>query len=204
MEKKRKNMLWRIPLVVMIIITIFWGIWYLATGSIPVVNEVKLTNDSVILLPLSVSRLCTIPTVFVFVFGLALLFTSKSVKRDGGLEITIYTMVLGITFGLTSIAGLFSYLLAVVALSLLFGILIGGAFKRSRDRLEMIFPTSLICGSGLAAGFSLTASVVLGLSLAVFIATSIISLIIVPVIAWLVIGVKFLLSKKFANWLAGN
>ena len=71
---KRGKMLWLVPLIVAVIYAMFWGIWSLATGSVPVVGQDLLTRDMLIKLPFAVSRwwdvLCSAISAFLFVYFL--------------------------------------------------------------------------------------------------------------------------------------
>ncbi|MDP2930116.1 MAG: hypothetical protein Q8N56_00700 [bacterium] len=91
---KRGKMLWLVPLIVAVIYAMFWGIWSLATGSVPVVGRDLLTRDMLIKLPFAVSRwwdvLCVAISAFLFIRFLLYLkedsIEAKSLGRDIDLD----------------------------------------------------------------------------------------------------------------------
>jgi len=91
---KRGKMLWLVPLIVAVIYAMFWGIWSLATGSVPVAGRDLLTRDMLIKLPFAVSRwwdvLCVAISAFLFIRFLLYLkegsIETKSLGRDISFE----------------------------------------------------------------------------------------------------------------------
>ena len=45
MTTQEKRQLWRIPLFASLLIALFWGVWYLIVGSIPVVDRIVFFTD---------------------------------------------------------------------------------------------------------------------------------------------------------------
>ncbi|MBD3282170.1 MAG: hypothetical protein GF387_01010 [Candidatus Portnoybacteria bacterium] len=195
-EKQRKNMLWRIPLVVAILVAIFWGIWYLSTGEVPVTSQIRWTEETTIQLPFSISRIWDIPFAFIWTFVLILLFTHKKIKDDENLVPSLVTgLGVGLVFGLG--VGLGVGLVFGLGVGLVFGLIFGLVASLGVGLVSGLVPglvtglafglvTSLV--PGLVAGlvFGLVASLGVGLS----------------------VGLKFIFSeeiwKKTGQWIIGK
>ncbi len=149
-ENQRKKMLWRIPLTIAILVAIFWGTWYLATGNIPVVSQISWAKEATIQLPFSMSRLWDIPFAFVWALVLIFLFTHKKIRNDEDL-------ISGLFFGL--IAGLFFGLGIGLGVGLFFGLSIS---------LSIGLICGLIAGLKFNTAFSLGFGLVFGLSVGLF------------------------------------
>ncbi len=201
-EIQKRKMLWRIPLVVAILFAVFWGIWYLACGEIPVVTQTKGYEDVIIQLPFPVSNLWSIPSVFILTLALVFLFTHKSIQDNKDLiPGLILSLILGllvnlIFFGLST--GLFLALALGLITALAFGLVFGLVFGLD---IGLIFGLGVALALGLGAGLGTSLSVGLIAALALALLTF-------TLIAGLGVGLIFLFSsngwKKTKNWLTGK
>ncbi len=79
--KKRKMMIsWSI--LTAGIIALFWMVWYLCAGSVPVVHSLKMTSDWNIVLPFGLSRWWDILLGPIYSITLILLVTNKKILED--------------------------------------------------------------------------------------------------------------------------
>jgi len=94
----RKQLLWLLPLVVMVFFIALWGIWYLVSGSVPS-TQFKFGEEKII--HLSLSRWWDIPLAPICAFFLLVLFTSRKIRKDDDLIVaTVFFLVAGPLFGL--------------------------------------------------------------------------------------------------------
>ena len=178
-EEERKNMLWRIPLVVAILVAIFWGIWYLIAGEIPAVNQIKWSEDITTQLPFAISRLWDILFVFIWAFILVCFFTQEKIKKNKNLSTRLIAgLSLGLVVGLT----------ISLSIGLVASLIVGLAFGLIAVGDDLAIALSLGLGTGLIVGLSISMGT---------------ALIVGPAVG-LVVGIKFLFSAKFKDWLMGK
>lgn len=105
---RRTKLIWSV--IITIAVAMFWIIFYLVEGYVPVVTEIKMTNNWMISLPLKISRWWDILFAPVWSTTLVLLFIFKkssmiNTEQDVNSSInTEHTVTGGLCFGL--IAGL--------------------------------------------------------------------------------------------------
>jgi hypothetical protein len=125
-KERRRKLLWRIPLVVAILFAIFWGIWYLVAGEVPVVTQISFGTLGAIQLPFAVSCFWDIVFAPIWAIVLILLFTDKRIMDDPNfgpaISVTFFLLV-GLIFGLNS--GLGVGLVAGLAAGLSVGLGVG-------------------------------------------------------------------------------
>lgn len=140
---REMKMVLRWSLVTAVLIALFWTVWYLATGSVPVVNEIKITTNRALALPFGVSRWWDVligpiwSAIFVF------MFTHRRVKEEENLTIGIFTglvygLMCGILWGLSFgaftglVIGVVSGITVIIIFGLIFrwavGLLVGLSF----------------------------------------------------------------------------
>jgi len=205
MKIQRKRMLWRIPLLVTILMAIFWGVWYLATGDIPVISQIKWTTETAIQLPFGISRLWDIPFAFVWTFILIFLFTHKKIKDDEKLIFIglISGLVSGLLFGL--VFGLVTGLVLGIGVGL--GIGLGTALDDNLG-FDLGFDLSFDLVFGLVFGlaFGLAASLIAGLAIGLVLGLSV--SLAFGLMSSLPTGLKFVFSTKtfqsFSRWFTGK
>ena len=82
MEKERKyKLMWRWSLITAGTITLFWTIWYLVAGQVPVVTSIKMTPELTWQLPFGISRWWDILIGPIWLIMLILIFTSRERKK---------------------------------------------------------------------------------------------------------------------------
>jgi len=176
---KRNKMMLRWSVATATVIAVFWGIWYLINGSVPVVHEIKMAKDWVIVLPFGISRFWDVLIGPVYSTAIILLFTNKSVKKDedlvAGLAFGLaFGLVVGLAFGLAF--GLVAGLIVGLIVGLAFGLIVGLAF-------------------GLVAGLAF--GLIVGLAFGL----------IVGLVAGLIVGLKYLIKnlapvgRSVSSWL---
>lgn len=84
-KKRRHELLWKIPLTAAILIAAFWGIWFLFSGSVPVVTGIKLTWKKTLVLPFAISRWWDVLFGVVWTFFITLLTTSEKLNEKHNL-----------------------------------------------------------------------------------------------------------------------
>ena len=95
--KKTKQLILRWSLVTGGLIALFWAIWYLITGGVPVVTSIKISSNWTYVLPFGVSRWWDILIGPIWSTIIILLLTSKKLKGD---EDRIFGLVVGLVVGL--------------------------------------------------------------------------------------------------------
>ena len=141
--ERQKTIVVRCTAVSAVATGLFWGIWYLITGSVPVTTEIRLTPEEVWHLPFAVSRLLDILFAPVFVSIIVMIFTSASDDVDlvtGLVTGLAYGLVAGLVFGL--VFGLGFGLVAGLAYGLAYGLVVvlrlvfsSGPWRKARDWL---------------------------------------------------------------------
>jgi len=198
MEKQqRKNMLWRIPLALTILIAFSWGICYLMKGEVPIVSQVESGINKTTQLPFSISRLWDIPFTFIWSFILVFLFTRKKFKDEDGF-LNLY-LILGLFIGsvisiaVNPVVGLSTSLIMGAALTL---------FACVHFEVINAFIISLFFGLG--AGLSIGILIGLGPGLLIALSICLIDGMVAQLLLVLFASIEYLFSVEFKNWLAGK
>ena len=147
--KKTKQLILRWSLVTGGLIALFWAIWYLITGGVPVVTSIKISSNWTYVLPFGVSRWWDILIGIFWSTIIILLLTSKKLKGD---EDRIVSLIFGLVAGL--IAGL--------GVSLGVGLIVGLVASLVAG-LSVSLGASLIAGLGAGLIAGLIASLIAGL-----------------------------------------
>ncbi len=85
------------------LIAAFWTIWYLATGEVPVVSSIKMTEEWTYVLPVKMSRWWDILIGPIWATSLILIFSSKKINSDDELVFGLASgLAFGLAFGLVS------------------------------------------------------------------------------------------------------
>lgn len=106
MEKQRKYaLMWRWSLITGELIALFWAIWYLTTGSVPMVTSIKMTPEWTWQLPFGISRWWDILIGPIWPIILISLFTNERITKDEELVVglavgLVVGLVVGLPFGL--------------------------------------------------------------------------------------------------------
>lgn len=96
METQRKvKLMWRWLIVTATVIALFWTIWYLATGSVPTVTSLKMTETWTINLGFGISRWWDILIGLIWSIIIILIFTSEKIQKDEDLGVGL---VVGLAF----------------------------------------------------------------------------------------------------------
>jgi len=103
-ESRRKALLWRVPLVTALLVALFWGIYYLITGSVPVVTSVQWESKT-IQIPFAISRWTDVFFTPLWAFILIVFSTDRRVlgcyKGEYSPRLDLVTvLIVGLTFGL--------------------------------------------------------------------------------------------------------
>jgi len=217
MKIQRKRMLWRVPLVVTILYALFWGVWYLITGEIPVVSEIKWIDETTIHLPFRISRLWDIIFVPIWVFIFVFLFTDEIDDFD---EKLLGPLLAGLIMGGIFLHdGILMVSISILGFSLLFNLILTltNLSLGNRPIIELlsglIINLNISLGAGLiislVAGLGFGFAAALGLSLSADLMFILVFVLILGLIyglkflfLGLIYGLKFLFSKKFWNWIA--
>ena len=80
------TMTWRIALVFVSLLALFWTIWLSVVGSVPVITSIMMSKDSVWILPFAVSRWWDILLGLIFAFSV---FCFRLALEGGRGEMTI-------------------------------------------------------------------------------------------------------------------
>jgi len=84
-------------------IALFWAIWYLATGSVPVTTSIKVMPDWTIQLPFGISRWWDILIGPIWSIIFIWIFTNERIVDKGGLVSDLaFILVVSLFFGLAS------------------------------------------------------------------------------------------------------
>ena len=167
--KHRKQALWRIPALIMVITALFWTIWYAIAGNIPEMSAIPMNSDWNLQLPFAVSRWLDIPCAGIVALALTAIFTSPRILVDNGQLILglvfglFVGLILGLAFGLPIELGVgLSYgMIFVLVAALVWGLIFIGIFGVSAGpgygiglvlSYGLIFGLSFIVGTGLVFG----------------------------------------------------
>ncbi|MFH1412926.1 MAG: hypothetical protein ABIG10_02760 [bacterium] len=165
---------------------IFWTIWFLSTGSVPVVTEIILIKGRLVYeLPFHISRWWDILLGPIYSCAIVYLFTHKKIKDD---DVLIVRLVFGLGLGL--VAGLVIGLVAELDIGLAFGLVVG-----------LIF--GLTAGLGFGLGLGLVAGLVVGLvaGLALGLVTGLGAGLGFGLVTGLGALLKLIFRKRLTNWL---
>jgi len=98
---KRKKMIVRWSIVTTGLIALFWAIWYLVAGKVPVVASIKVNLDWIYILPFGLSRWWDILIGPIWSVVGILLLTSQTLKEDEDLFVgLLFGLGFGLVFGL--------------------------------------------------------------------------------------------------------
>ena len=102
MEKERKRkLMWRWSLITAGLIALFWTMWYLITGQVPVMTSIKMTPELTWQLPFGISRWWDILIGPIWSFILISFFTNERITKNEGLVFgLVFGLVAGLVFGL--------------------------------------------------------------------------------------------------------
>ena len=79
---QRKKKLWRIPLIVAILFTLFWGIWSFFGGQVPATDQLRMIDEWIIQFPFPISRWLDVIFAPLLTFILVLIFSSERYRKD--------------------------------------------------------------------------------------------------------------------------
>ncbi len=94
---RERKMALRWSIVTAGLIALFWAIWWLINGSVPVVTSIRMTENWTLVLPFGISRWRDILIGPIWSTAIVFLMTNKRVKEDRYL---ILGLILGLVFGL--------------------------------------------------------------------------------------------------------
>ena len=120
---KRKVLVWRWSFITALTITGFWTLWYFINGQVPVVTDIKMTEEWILKLPFGISRWWDILIGPIWSIIIISLFANQRVRKDKDL---IFFLVAGLGFGL--VAGLSFGLGFGLVFGLSFGLIFGLGF----------------------------------------------------------------------------
>ncbi|MDD5331572.1 MAG: hypothetical protein PHE43_01980 [Candidatus Nanoarchaeia archaeon] len=113
------------------LIALFWAVWYLINGSVPVVNEIKMTKNWTYVLPFGISRWWDILIGPIWSTILILILTNKRIKEEDKNDFN-KDLFAGLSSGAVLslvFSGIMSnfhfYFLPLISVGLVFGILWG-------------------------------------------------------------------------------
>ncbi len=195
--ERRKKLMWRWSLVSAGAIAFFWAVWYLITGSVPVISAIKMTPNWTLELPFGISRLWDILIGPIWASILVLLFTNEKIAENEDLGAgLVFGLVFGLVVGLG--AGLGAGLGVGLGAGLVFGLGVG-------------LGAGLVFGLGAGLGTGLGTGLVFGLvfGLGVGLGAGLVFGLVVGLVFGLVVGLgalfKLIFSQKFwgkiGNWL---
>ena len=135
------------------LIALFWTIWGIINGSVPVVTSIKMTGNWTLALPFGISRGWDILIGPIWSTAVVFLMTNKRVKEDQNLTFglilgLVYGLVFGLVFGLA--VGLVFGLAGGLAVGLGFGLAVGLGFG-----LAFGLAVGLAFGLGVGLGYGL-------------------------------------------------
>jgi len=122
--KRRKKLMLSWSILTAVLIALFWTIYYLTVGSVPVVSSIKMTPDSTLTLPFAISRWWDILLGPLLSCFFALFFTSKKITEDGDLFVGMGVgLGVGLGFGpiVGPVVGLFVSIVVFLFVSCLLG-----------------------------------------------------------------------------------
>lgn len=154
MERERKTkLMWCWSLLTAGLIALFWTIWYLNVGSVPVFKSIKMTPNWTLELPFGISRWWDILIGPIWSVILIPLFINETIRKNKDF---IDNLVFGLAFGLGFSLGfgLFAGLDFSLVFGLGFGLFLGLVFSLSFG-LGFGLDLGLVFGLGFSLGFSL-------------------------------------------------
>ena len=190
-KERRRALLWRLPLLTMVITAAFWGVWYMVTESVPTISSFQFTVGRAVQLPL-------------WVGVLTLIFTSNIITED---KEQIIGLTLGLCFGLIAeliveLSYWWGYELGIwLVIGLSFGLALGLVLRLVSKPLGLSF--LLGYGLGFVLIFELIYGPVAGLCFGLFLLVIILS--IWSLELFLVTTFRAVTSKKswqtITNWI---
>jgi len=130
-NERMKLLLWRWPLISTIAISVFWGIWYLIAGSVPIITEIHLAQKIMWTLPFGIPRpYIDIIPMPIFAAIAAYLFTLKyGTCKYLFIFIFIY-FVFGLVLGMVLCMGIIvvGWPNLAFVLGVIFGLVLGTVF----------------------------------------------------------------------------
>jgi len=144
--KRRKKLMLRWSILTAVLIALFWTIYYLIAGSVPVITSIKMTPDSTLALPFAISRWWDILLGPIFSCIFVLLFTSRKIKGEMMVPGLIFGLVVGLICGL--VGGLGGGLILSVGSGLAGGLILSVGMSNSPH-----------IGLGVGLGLSLSISI---------------------------------------------
>lgn len=188
---KIRQLMFRWSLVTGGLIALFWAVYYLIAGDVPVVISIKMTKEWIITLPFGISRWCDILIGPIYSIFLILLFTNKKLKEGHDLRFHIVSgMIMGLFMG--AFGGLVSDLASNLFLVLFFILFFSSI-------LGFVLGVNSGLVSGLISGFSSFLVSVLVLGLISGIVSVLVSILIFGLVFELVVLIKIIAGAKF--WL---
>lgn len=186
--------------VVSVVVTaLFWAVWYLIEGSVPVVTSVKITSDWTLQLPFVISRLTDIIFTPILACLIILGIDKVSKMKEAGLITDIVEVGIGVGIYVGICAGI------IACIGLCFGVDIIGAGIAGGIlvSISMGILTSIVedIGTGIATGMSLSI-VIVGLVIAIYAGMGI-SLVTVGIVVAIYAGIVWLLKTIFP-WTFGK
>jgi len=97
--EKMKKLMVRWSVLTAGVIALFWGAWYLITGSIPVVTEIRMASNWTIHLPFGISRLSDVAVGPIWSTLLIWIFCKRNEKKEEK-EDLVFGLIVGLVFGL--------------------------------------------------------------------------------------------------------
>ena len=152
-QERKWKLIWRWSLVTAGLIAVFWTVWYLINGSVPMVTSIKMTPTWTIELPFSVSRWwdVLIGPIWSTIIIIPLFTDEKNIGED---EDLVFGLVPGLAFGLI-ILGLPFGLAFGLPIGLVFGLVFGLVYG---------LPFGLAYGLAFGLAFGLPIGLVFGLA----------------------------------------
>ncbi len=196
--KRKKTMMWRWSIVSAGAIGLFWSIWYLLAGEVPVVSQIKMWPGWTISLPITLSRWWDILAGPIWTTSIILAIPRNPRDRGTNLELALIggltggfvgalvNIFLGLFFGLCS-GLLFSGFLGWVAL------LWEWEWDTNGLAVAPSFGISFGAWFGISSGLVVTLGIVLALALLIGLSASFQYL--TQKGAWVIIG-NWLLAKE--------
>jgi hypothetical protein len=153
MRERRMALRWSI--VTAGLIALFWAIWWLINGSVPVITSIRMTENWTLVLPFGISRWWDILIGPIWSTAIVFLMTNKRVKED-------QYLILGLISGIGLILGLILGLAYGLGFGLAYGLgfgLAGGLVFGLAGGLAL----GLVYGLAYGLGFGLAYGLVFGL-----------------------------------------
>ncbi|MBI1961724.1 MAG: hypothetical protein HYS45_03430 [Parcubacteria group bacterium] len=198
---RRNKLLFRIPLLVTGLVALFWGIWYLAAGSVPSVSSITLGEETAYQLPFALSRLLDIPAAAVFAV-LAVLVWYFGEKGDDS-AVADFPVVVAAATAFSLAVGVPLAAAIAVGVSLGVGLGVGIAIvavaekKEYRAGIAVCTFANTLLALGFGAGIALEYGGVAGLVLVVALAAAN-TLLSALVFSAVVCGVKVAVRRRSA------